>query len=140
MSSFGYQQLTWFDQPCHRLASVTHVSGEGPRVCVQPIRSRGHLTLGALPAAGDAAWAGVPLARLLWQLPPAPAAALLEALLLERRVLLVSRDAGTVSTAAVACAAALHPFAWHHIFVPLLPPSMKARMFLLLFTYTCPCV
>ena len=62
-------------------------------------------------------WAGVPLARLLWQLPPAPAAALLEALLLERRVLLVSRDAGTVSTAVVACAAALHPFAWHHIFV-----------------------
>ena len=70
----------------------------------------------------------MPLARLLWQLPPAPAAALLEALLLERRVLLVSRDAGTVSTAVVACAAALHPFAWHHIFVPLLPPSMKARL------------
>ena len=94
---------------------------------MKPNRSRGHLTLGALPAAADAAWAGVPLARLLWQLPPAPAAALLEALLLERRVLLVSRDAGTVSTAVVACAAALHPFAWHHIFVPLLPPSMKVR-------------
>ena len=105
-----------------------HVPGEGPSVRVKPNRSRGHLTLGALPAAADAAWAGVPLARLLWQLPPAPAASLLEALLLERRVLLVSRDAGTVSTAAVACAAALHPFAWHHIFVPLLPPGMKARI------------
>ncbi|KAK9818990.1 hypothetical protein WJX81_007496 [Elliptochloris bilobata] len=87
--------------------------------------SRGWLELDPLPAGGDAAWAGVPLARLLWQLPPAPAAALLEALLLERRVLLVSRDAGTVSTAVVAAAASLYPFAWHHIFVPLLPPSMK---------------
>lgn len=85
------------------------------------------LELEALPTGGDGAWRGVPLARLLWQLPPAPLAALLEALLLERRVLVVSRDPGTVSTAAVAAAAALHPFAWHHIFVPLMPLGMKAR-------------
>ena len=85
------------------------------------------LELEALPTGGDGAWRGVPLARLLWQLPPARLAAFLEALLLERRVLVVSRDPGTVSTAVVAAAAALHPFAWQHIFVPLMPIGMKAR-------------
>ncbi len=42
-------------------------------------------------------------------------------------MLLVSRDLGAVSTAVVAATAALHPFAWHHIFVPVLPVGLKAR-------------
>ena len=48
-------------------------------------------------------------------------------LLLERRVLLVARDADTVSAAVHAAAALLYPFRWQHIFLPLLPLALKVR-------------
>lgn len=69
--------------------------------------------------------AGVSLARLLWFLTPRQAVTLVASLLLERRVILVARDADTVSAAVHAANALLHPFRWQHIFLPLLPLALK---------------
>ena len=78
------------------------------------------------PALGNGAGnAGLPLARLLWHLPARAMVALLEALLLERRVLLVAQDKDTVSAAVHCAAALLYPFSWQHIYLPLLPLALK---------------
>lgn len=69
--------------------------------------------------------AGLPLARLLWHLPARAMVALLEALLLERRILMVAQGRDTVSAAVHCAAALLHPFSWQHIYLPLLPLALK---------------
>lgn len=69
--------------------------------------------------------AGVSLARLLWFLTPRQAVTLVASLLLERRIILVARDAETVSSAVHAANALLYPFRWQHIYLPLLPLSLK---------------
>eukprot|EP00884_Botryococcus_braunii_P014564 jgi/Botrbrau1/23108/Bobra.0243s0042.1 len=69
--------------------------------------------------------AGIPFARLLWAVPVPQLLALLEALLLEKRVLLLGTEPDTVSAATHAAAALLYPFRWVHIFLPLLPHSLK---------------
>ena len=71
--------------------------------------------------------AGLPLARLLWHLPARAMVALLEALLLERRILMVAQGRDTVSAAVHCAAALLHPFSWQHIYLPLLPLALKVR-------------
>ena len=86
----------------------------------------GWLELEVPPDLGNGARnAGVSLARLLWFVTPRQAVSLLGALLLERRVILVGGDADKVSAAVHAAAAALYPFAWQHIFLPLLPLALK---------------
>lgn len=69
--------------------------------------------------------AGISLARLLFFLTPRQATTLLASLLLERHVILVSKSADTVSAAVHAAAALLYPLRWQHIFLPLLPLSLK---------------
>ncbi len=71
--------------------------------------------------------AGLPLARLLWHLPAAPLVALVEALLLERRILMVAQERDTVSAAVHAAGALLYPLRWQHIFLPLLPLALRVR-------------
>lgn len=79
-----------------------------------------------------AANAGIPLARLLWHVPRVECLmTLLASLLLERRVILVAPQADTVSAAVHAAAALLYPFTWQHIYLPLLPVSLKVRAVLL---------
>ena len=56
---------------------------------------------------------------------------LLASLLLERRVILVAPQADTVSAAVHAAAALLYPFTWQHIYLPLLPVSLKVCAVLL---------
>ncbi len=69
--------------------------------------------------------AGLPLARLLWHLPAHAMVSLIEALLLERRILVVAQDKDTVSAAVHGAAALLYPFSWQHIYLPLLPLALK---------------
>jgi hypothetical protein len=69
--------------------------------------------------------AGISLARLLWFLTPRQAVTLVASLLLERRIILVARDAETVSAAVHAASALLYPFKWQHIYLPLLPLALK---------------
>ncbi|KAK9915164.1 hypothetical protein WJX75_005465 [Coccomyxa subellipsoidea] len=69
--------------------------------------------------------AGLPLARLLWHLSPPALVGLIEALMLERRVLMVAQERDTVSAAVHAAAALLHPLRWQHIYLPLLPLALK---------------
>ena len=71
--------------------------------------------------------AGISLARLLWFLTPRQAVTLVASLLLERRIILVARDADTVSAAVHAANALLYPFRWQHIYLPLLPLALKVR-------------
>ncbi|KFM26365.1 DENN domain-containing protein 1B [Auxenochlorella protothecoides] len=73
---------------------------------------------------GGASTAGIPLAPLLWHLTPRLAVSLLAALLMERRVVVVSADLGRLTAAVAAAAALLHPFHWQHIFLPLVPASL----------------
>jgi hypothetical protein len=68
---------------------------------------------------------GISLARLLWFLTPRQAVTLVASLLLERRIILVARDADTVSAAVHAANALLYPFSWQHIYLPLLPLALK---------------
>ena len=70
---------------------------------------------------------GVSLARLLWFLTPRQAVTLVASLLLERRIILVARDADTVSAAVHAANALIYPFSWQHIYLPLLPLALKVR-------------
>ena len=69
--------------------------------------------------------AGIPLARLLWHVPAQGLMTLLAGLLLERRVILVAPSTDMVSAAVHAAAALLYPFTWQHIYLPLLPMSLK---------------
>jgi hypothetical protein len=81
------------------------------------------------PSLGNStANAGVSLARLLWFLTPRQAVSLVASLLLERRVILVARDAETVSAAVHAANALLYPFRWQHIYLPLLPLALKVGL------------
>ena len=81
------------------------------------------------PDTGNGSWnAGVPLARLFWHLPAASLMGLLQALLLERRILMVAQEKDTLSAALHAAAALLYPFSWHHIYLPLLPHNLKVPM------------
>ena len=73
----------------------------------------------------SAANAGISLARLLWFLTPRQAVTLVASMLLERRIILVARDADTVSAAVHAANALLYPFRWQHIYLPLLPLALK---------------
>ena len=50
---------------------------------------------------------------------------LLASLLLERRVILVAETTDTVSAAVHAAAALLYPFTWQHIYLPILPITLK---------------
>ena len=80
------------------------------------------------PALGNGrANAGLPLARLLWHLPARAMVSLIEALLLERRILMVAQDKDTVSAAVHGAAGLLYPFSWQHIYLPLLPLALKVR-------------
>lgn len=46
------------------------------------------------------------------------------AILCERRVLLVAEDVRTLSACVHAASAILYPFAWQHVYIPLLPTPM----------------
>ena len=78
------------------------------------------------PDTGNGSWnAGIPLARLLWHLPSGALMALLQAMLLERRIFMVAQERDTLSAALHAAAALLYPFRWQHIYLPLLPHVLK---------------
>lgn len=82
------------------------------------------------PDTGNGSWnAGISLARLLWHLPCGPLMALLQAMLLERRVLFMSAERDTLSAGLHAAAALLYPFRWQHIYLPFLPHSLKVYLF-----------
>jgi hypothetical protein len=46
---------------------------------------------------------------------------LLSAVLCEKRIVFIAEEAETLSTTVLAAANILHPFKWHHVFIPLLP-------------------
>ena len=48
-----------------------------------------------------------------------------QALLLERRILMLATDSDRVSAAVHAAAALIFPFRWHHIYLPLLPHALQ---------------
>ena len=77
------------------------------------------------PDTGNGSWnAGIPLARLLWQLPPDALLALIQALLLEKRIVMLSEDRNALSASVHAAAALLYPFRWQHIYLPLLSNAL----------------
>ena len=86
-----------------------------------------YIELEVPPDTGNGPWnAGVALAPLLYYFPRAETLlTLLAALLLERRIIIVASDKERVSAAVHAAAALLHPFRWHHIYLPLLPTALK---------------
>lgn len=69
--------------------------------------------------------AGISAARLLYHLPPRVTLTLISSLLLERRIIMTSSAEDKVSAAVHAAAAIIYPFKWHHIYLPLLPLSLK---------------
>eukprot|EP00775_Hariotina_reticulata_P011069 gene11069-11225_t len=69
--------------------------------------------------------AGISLAKLLWHVPVPAMLTLIASLLRERRVLVVGQSRDIVSAAVSAAAALIYPFKWHHIYLPLLPRSLK---------------
>ena len=120
-----------------QLAALSHVAHlhAASRVPAIPVwsacRSDQFIELELPPDFGNGAWnAGIPLARLLWHVPVQGLMTLLAALLLERRVILVAKESGTVSAAVHAAAALLYPFRWQHIYLPLLPDALKVSTYL----------
>ncbi|KAK9791805.1 hypothetical protein WJX73_001133 [Symbiochloris irregularis] len=69
--------------------------------------------------------AGVPLAKLLYYVRGKALVTLIEALLLERRILMLAEDSDRVTSAVHAAAALLWPFRWQHIYLPLLPHALQ---------------
>lgn len=53
--------------------------------------------------------------------------ALIQALLLEQRVVMVAQERDTLSAGLHAAAALLYPFRWQHIYLPFLPHSLKVH-------------
>jgi len=49
---------------------------------------------------------------------------LFASLLFERRIIVISSQLEKISSCVQAAVAALHPFAWHHIFIPVLPKQL----------------
>lgn len=68
--------------------------------------------------------ADVTAAPLVRALQPKRLIELINLLLGERRVILVSSSLETVSAATVAAAALLYPFSWQHTFIPVLPEAL----------------
>ncbi|CAM9229286.1 unnamed protein product, partial [Ectocarpus sp. 12 AP-2014] len=66
----------------------------------------------------------VPVIPLLVRLGPRNFLRLWSAILCERRVLLVADKVRTLSCCVHAAMAMLYPFAWQHVFIPLLPTDM----------------
>ncbi len=78
-----------------------------------------------MPASVDSpAFADVGTAMLLHALGPHNYMLTLLALLAERRVILVAQNLRKLTGCMHGCVAALQPFTWQHIFVPLLPSKM----------------
>ena len=61
---------------------------------------------------------------LLTTIDPFTIASILMALLMERRVIFISRKLSTLSSCVQACVALLYPFSWQHVFIPVLPLAM----------------
>lgn len=101
-------------------------ASERPTQCVS-CSTGSFIELQIPPDTGNGSWnAGIPLARLLWHLKSGPLMALLQAILLERRILMVAQERDTLSASLHAAAALLYPFRWQHIYLPLLPHNLKA--------------
>ncbi|CAM9745995.1 unnamed protein product, partial [Ectocarpus fasciculatus] len=66
----------------------------------------------------------VPVVPLLVRLGPRNFLRLWSAILCERRILLVADEVRTLSCCVHAAMAMLYPFAWQHVFIPLLPTDM----------------
>eukprot|EP00467_Chlorarachnion_reptans_P021651 CAMPEP_0114499704 /NCGR_PEP_ID=MMETSP0109-20121206/7565_1 /TAXON_ID=29199 /ORGANISM="Chlorarachnion reptans, Strain CCCM449" /LENGTH=1419 /DNA_ID=CAMNT_0001677301 /DNA_START=316 /DNA_END=4575 /DNA_ORIENTATION=+ len=64
------------------------------------------------------------MGALLWRLQPKRVLLAVEYLLMERKVLLLSHNASTLTAAAAALRALLFPFEWNYLYVPVLAPSM----------------
>ncbi|GMH35221.1 hypothetical protein BSKO_03089 [Bryopsis sp. KO-2023] len=73
---------------------------------------------------GDRSIAGVSLARLVWRIPTPCLLTLLAGLLLERRILMISRSRDVLSSAVHAAASLLYPFKWHHVYLPIVPENL----------------
>eukprot|EP00026_Physarum_polycephalum_P001911 Phypoly_transcript_01914.p1 GENE.Phypoly_transcript_01914~~Phypoly_transcript_01914.p1 ORF type:complete len:893 (+),score=151.82 Phypoly_transcript_01914:162-2840(+) len=76
------------------------------------------------PDTTDTALFGVTMLPLLANLTTTPILQLFASLLFERRTILVSSSLERVSACVQAAVSALFPFAWHHIFIPVLPLSL----------------
>jgi hypothetical protein len=61
---------------------------------------------------------------LLTSIDPFTIATILMALLMERRVIFISRKLSILSSCVQACVALLYPFTWQHVFIPVLPLGM----------------
>lgn len=53
---------------------------------------------------------------------------LLSAVLCEKRIVFVAEEAETLSATVLAAASMLHPFKWHHAFIPLLPGKLLSLL------------
>lgn len=137
--------------PCHSIFDqILEATGrlESPQVLDLMSQIRNH----SLPAPGDAIYAtvtvGDPAAprlepfrfsrpeqesslsgfadfkALLLTIDPFTIASILMALLMERRVIFISRKLSTLSSCVQACVALLYPFSWQHVFIPVLPLAM----------------
>ena len=90
--------------------------------------STSHIELEVPPLTGlGQACAGVAVAQLLYYVTPRQALSVLAALLLERRVVLTGCSPLAVALAVHAAAALLHPFVWHHIYLPLVPAALTVH-------------
>jgi hypothetical protein len=53
---------------------------------------------------------------------------LLSAVLCEKRIVFIAEEAETLSATVLAAANMLHPFKWHHMFIPLLPGKLLSLL------------
>eukprot|EP00210_Caulerpa_lentillifera_P007725 g7371.t1 len=68
----------------------------------------------------------VSLARLLWRIPVQCLMTLFASLLLERRIIMVSRSKDTLSASVHAAAALIYPFEWsHRFYLPIMPETLR---------------
>eukprot|EP01038_Epipyxis_sp_PR26KG_P004701 gene4701-6601_t len=77
-----------------------------------------------LPKQGAITYGEVPILPLFDILGVDKFFKLLSAVMCDRRVIFVAEEANTLSNAVLATASMLHPFSWHHIFIPLLPSNL----------------
>ncbi len=93
-----------------KLPAPAHPSSLAPALpCLR--RSDSHIELQVPPDCGNGKDnSGIPLARLLYHVPPAGMLTLVASLLLERRIVFVARSRDTVTAAVQAAQALIYPF------------------------------
>jgi hypothetical protein len=115
----------------YRMSDIS--SGKAQRLAIPPssisaMYAEFVLVCPKVGAGGGMASKEVPILPLIDTLGTDRFFKLLSAVLCEKRIVFIAEEAETLSATVLAAANMLHPFKWHHAFIPLLPAKLLSHL------------